>query len=195
MQAKTLRADLQLLLVSLIWGLAFVAQRVGMQHMGPFTINGLRFALGSVVLLPVFMRQRQSGQRPQKMPRELWVGSLLSAFLLFSGATIQQVGMIYTPAGKAGFITGMYVILVPLSGFASTCGHYAEHGIRVRCFGWLATSGRITFPAWHFGLWPDAGGDVGIAVGRQTEGFRSAFAQTRYPHPGRLRLQRIKLAL
>jgi drug/metabolite transporter (DMT)-like permease len=105
------------LVTSLIWGLAFVAQRAGMEHLGPFLFNAIRFALGSLWLLP-FIYWRQNG-----LPffwnffknQSLRNGFLLG-IILFSAATFQQIGIVYTTAGKAGFITGLYVILVPLFG-------------------------------------------------------------------------------
>ncbi len=109
MTNKALRADALLLFTALIWGLAFVAQRVGMDFMGPLTFNGLRFALGSLALWPVVMRA-------EGMKRLDWRAGALTGVLLFAGAALQQMGVVYTEAGKAGFITGLYVVLVPLVG-------------------------------------------------------------------------------
>jgi drug/metabolite transporter (DMT)-like permease len=89
MKGVTIKSDALLLTTAIIWGFAFVAQRVGMDYVGPFTFNGIRFAIGSLSLLPL---------------------------ALFSGASLQQIGLVYTTAGKAGFITGLYVIIVPLLG-------------------------------------------------------------------------------
>ncbi len=116
MKPKALRADILLLLASAIWGFAFVAQRVGMDHMGPFAFNGARFALGSLVLLPLMVRQWRKNTIPACPPKTLYLGATLTSFLLFLGATFQQIGMVSTEAGKAGFITGLYVILVPILG-------------------------------------------------------------------------------
>lgn len=114
---KTWKAELLLLLAAVIWGFAFVAQRIGMEHVGPFTYNGVRFVLGALSLLPLLL----SGRRPTASThptdrRLLLVGSLLAGLLLFAGASLQQVGIVYTTAGKAGFITGLYVVMVPLLG-------------------------------------------------------------------------------
>jgi drug/metabolite transporter (DMT)-like permease len=106
-----------------------------MEHIQPFTYNGVRFALGSVSLLPLIflLRRRNRGKVPVKiqgvpasgggrgaMARErtgrVWLYGLLCGSVLFAGASLQQVGIVYTTAGKAGFITGLYVVLVPLSG-------------------------------------------------------------------------------
>jgi drug/metabolite transporter (DMT)-like permease len=112
-----LKADLLLLLTAAIWGFAFVAQRVGMDHMGPFTFNGIRFSLGAVSLMPLlFWRQRRLGASQKFRVRAVIWPSLLTGLVLFLGASLQQVGLIGITAGKAGFITGLYVILVPLLG-------------------------------------------------------------------------------
>ncbi|OGO40863.1 MAG: hypothetical protein A2W36_02180 [Chloroflexi bacterium RBG_16_58_14] len=106
-----LRADLTLLLVSVIWGSAFVAQRVAAQHMGGYLFNGLRFLLGALVLLPLALQRRQTAPLSGRgaLP---WV--LLAGGLIFIGASLQQLGMRYTTAGNAGFITGLYVVLIPV---------------------------------------------------------------------------------
>ena len=105
---KRLRADLLLLLVAVIWGNAFVAQRVAAAHVGPFLFNGVRFLVGGLVLLPV------AGRRLGSLERREVVGGGLAGLVLFAAAILQQAGMAFTTAGKAGFITGLYVVLVPL---------------------------------------------------------------------------------
>ncbi len=126
------RANLLLLLTSVIWGFAFVAQRTGMESVGPFTFNGLRFAIGGLVLLPVVAyldRQRRRTGLPTGWVapgRTLWLGGLVAGLFLFGGATLQQMGLVYTTAGKAGFITGLYVVLVPVLGLA--LGHKTPGG-------------------------------------------------------------------
>lgn len=116
-----LRADVLCLITALIWGLAFVAQRVGMEHIGPMAFNGIRFALGAAALAPLAMRSlRYPPPAPFLAggnPGFPWLGGLIAGTVLFTGATLQQVGLKYTTAGKAGFITGLYVVLVPLLGF------------------------------------------------------------------------------
>ncbi len=112
------KGDLLLLLTALIWGSAFVAQKVGMDHMGPFLFTGIRFALGALVLTPLillFSRPVSAGPLARKGPSLLLAG-LLAGTLLFAGSILQQIGIIYTTAGKAGFITGLYVVIVPLLG-------------------------------------------------------------------------------
>jgi len=110
-----------LFLSAAIWGFAFVAQRAGMEHLGPFTFNAVRFAVGGIVLLPlVMMRGRRDAaagsKRSSTGTRGILRGSLAAGLVLFAGASLQQTGIVYTTAGKAGFITGLYVIIVPLAG-------------------------------------------------------------------------------
>ena len=116
MKSRTLRADLLLLLTALIWGLSFVAQRLGMVHIGPFTFNGVRFALGALVLYPLVRRHTPDGLLPRGAARRIWLPALVTGLVLFAGASLQQHGVVYTDAGKAGFITGLYVIFVPMLG-------------------------------------------------------------------------------
>ena len=116
MRSNSLRADLLLLLTAFIWGFAFVAQRMGMEYVGPYLFNSARFALGCLPLLP-FVAQKASGPLLPHLLRAA-PGSLLAGLFLFAGSSLQQVGIVYTTAGKAGFITGLYVILVPILGLA-----------------------------------------------------------------------------
>ncbi len=109
----SLQADLLLLLTAAIWGFAFVAQRVGMATMGPFTFNAIRFGLGALSLLPL-IRATRARREQAVSPRILWVGGLAVGVAVFGGASAQQIGLVTTTAGKAGFITGLYVVLVPL---------------------------------------------------------------------------------
>lgn len=97
-----------LLVTAVIWGFAFTAQRAGMEHLGPMTFNGIRFALGTLVLIPLFAA---------KISRSFIPRALLAGSVLFAGAALQQWGIVYTTAGKAGFITGLYMVFVPLLGF------------------------------------------------------------------------------
>lgn len=137
-----LRSDLLLLLAAAIWGFAFVAQRLGMEHTGPLTFNGVRFALGAAALLPIIWRRRAGAGRTSGpvgglgaadpagagashrdgKPRGGGLANrglrrgLVLGLVLTGGATLQQTGLVFTTAGKAGFITGLYVVLVPLLG-------------------------------------------------------------------------------
>ncbi|SMC18217.1 Permease of the drug/metabolite transporter (DMT) superfamily [Desulfacinum hydrothermale DSM 13146] len=122
MKTTALKADLLLLLTATLWGFAFVAQRVGMDHIGPFAYNGIRFALGSLSLVPLITYlDRKNGihsVHPAHDPswKAAWKAGLLAGLALFAGASLQQAGLVFTTAGKAGFITGLYVVIVPLLG-------------------------------------------------------------------------------
>lgn len=117
MNKSILRSNLLLLLTAAIWGFAFVAQRVSMQFVGPFTFNGVRFALGSLSLVPLILyhnskdKTAESNKLISAIP-----GGLLAGLILFTAASLQQIGMLYTTAGKAAFITGLYIVLVPILG-------------------------------------------------------------------------------
>ena len=119
---RTLKADGLLLLTALIWGFAFVAQRSGMRDIGPFAFNGVRFALGALSLLPLLILSwRKARKAPNGTPTGLgplakMAWAALAGLVLFLGASLQQVGLVTTTAANAGFITSLYVILVPLIG-------------------------------------------------------------------------------
>ncbi len=122
-----------LLVVACIWGFAFVAQKVGNEYIGPFTFNGIRFLLGSISLLPLifafsFLSKRKN-QKPNnhekveltdidkhKSSKYVIMAGLICGAILFTGASLQQIGLMYTTAGKAAFVTGMYIVLVPIFG-------------------------------------------------------------------------------
>jgi drug/metabolite transporter (DMT)-like permease len=121
MNLLTVKSDALLLLTAAIWGFAFVAQRVGMEYVGPFTFNGVRFALGSFVLLPLILRNRKQsparGDNPARADSKTIIfGGGVLGLTLFAAASLQQVGLVYTTAGNAGFITGLYVVIVPILG-------------------------------------------------------------------------------
>lgn len=116
-----LRQSLLLFLTAIIWGVAFVAQSAGMDYVGPFTYNGIRCILGGMVLLPCIMlldriRGEQEAKNMGHGGRKLLVGGLCCGVLLFAASSFQQVGIQYTTVGKAGFITAMYIIIVPVLG-------------------------------------------------------------------------------
>jgi len=104
-------------LTAAIWGFAFVAQRAGMVHVGPFIFNGLRFLLGSLSLLPlIFWLNHREKKKVLLISPGLFRGGLAAGIVLFVAASLQQAGIVYTQAGKAGFITGLYVLIVPAIG-------------------------------------------------------------------------------
>lgn len=112
------RSNMLLLLAAAIWGFAFVAQRVGMEFIGPFSFNGLRFALGAVSLLPLILygRNNTRAEHANVAAQSSWRIGLLAGIILFIAASLQQIGLIYTTAGKSAFITCLYIVLVPLAG-------------------------------------------------------------------------------
>jgi len=122
MNKKALRADLLLLLTAAIWGFGFVAQRSGMEYIGPFAFNGIRFILGSLSLLPlIFFRRKKlklsvSLSSPPFPFKHVVLSSFIAGCLLFVAVILQQIGIIFTTAGNAGFITGLYVVFTPVFG-------------------------------------------------------------------------------
>jgi drug/metabolite transporter (DMT)-like permease len=123
MNKKQIEANFILLLVSAIWGFAFVAQRIGSEQMGPFAFNGIKFGLGAIVLLPViyFMEKKEKNVQGTNIVKKfnnktMIIAGISCGTVLFCGASLQQFGMTFTTAGKAGFITALYIILVPLFG-------------------------------------------------------------------------------
>jgi drug/metabolite transporter (DMT)-like permease len=115
---EIVKAEAYLLLTAAIWGLAFVAQRKGMEFIGPFAFNGIRFALGSISLVPIiiYFRKKDKAGNAQKKETPAFKNGIWLGLILFVAASLQQVGMVYTTSGNAGFITSMYVILVPIIG-------------------------------------------------------------------------------
>ncbi len=106
---------LLLLFVAAIWGSGFVAQRTGMDSLGPYSFNAARFALASLSLLPIwwFMSRKLSTEERKQGGHLLWTGGFVAGTLMYAGFTFQQVGLQYTTAGNAGFITSIYIVIVP----------------------------------------------------------------------------------
>ena len=111
-----LKADLTLLIVSTIWGSAFVAKRVAGQMGSVYLFNGARYLLAALVVLPLAVRACRASAST-RLPREQYKWMFVAGFLLFLGSALQQAGMVYTTAGNAGFITSLYVVLVPVALF------------------------------------------------------------------------------
>ncbi len=120
-----LKGNLILLSAAIIWGTAFVAQRIGAQHVGPFLFNGLRFLLAVLILWPLLRKQNLT----------LWQNDFKNLFLpglfLFIASVFQQAGLKYTSAGNAGFVTGLYVVFVPL-----ILAIFLKHKIKIKI--WIA---------------------------------------------------------
>lgn len=123
--SKKVVGVLELLLTAFIWGIAFVAQSVGMKYIGPFTFNSVRFFIGGVILIPVIILlnnknkeeiKSQSIQTSEEKKKYTVWGGILCGILLCSASTFQQMGICRTSVGKAGFITALYIIIVPLLG-------------------------------------------------------------------------------
>lgn len=114
---KKLQGSLLLLLATVIWGSAFIAQSVGMDLIGPFTFQAIRCGLAVLFLfsLTLVTDTRKSTFRKWLDPK-LWKAGIVCGLALFVAASLQQVGLVYTDAGKAGFITAMYIVLVPILG-------------------------------------------------------------------------------
>lgn len=134
MPSHALRADLLMLLTAMIWGSVFVAQRLGMDAVGPFLYSGLRFTLAALILLPVLhlLQGRASSAPLPGLNRHLLLGGMLMGLALALGINLQQVGLLFTSVTNSGFITGLYVIIVPLLGLF--IGHKTGLGI------WLGAS-------------------------------------------------------
>lgn len=140
-----------LLLTAVIWGLAFVAQRAGMDHMGPMVFNTIRFGLGSLILYPIFRKH---------IAREYFKQAVFAGSILFAGAAMQQWGVVYTTASKAGFITGLYIVFVPLLGL------FTGHKEGRKLWGGIALSlVGLWFLSFSKGLKSINPGDILVLVG------------------------------
>ena len=118
MNKGSLKNSLLLFLAAFIWGVAFVSQSKGMEYMGPFTFNGVRSLIGSAVLIPVILvRRKKEGVNRKPIPWKVTLlGGACCGLALMTASTLQQIGMLYTTVGKAGFITALYIIFVPILG-------------------------------------------------------------------------------
>ncbi len=111
----SLGSELLLVLAAIVWGFAFVAQKAGMDSLGPFAFNGIRFLIGALTLVPFSLLIVDKTDYSEHNTSLLKAG-LISGSVLFLAATIQQFGIVFTTAGNAGFITSIYVIIVPIIG-------------------------------------------------------------------------------
>lgn len=120
MDSRALRGNLLLLVTSAIWGFGFIAQQLGSRALPPFSFNACRFALGSASLLPlivIFGWHDPARRRARAASRRLSVqGGLLNGGVMFLGAWLQQAGIAETTAGQAAFLTGLYILFVPMLG-------------------------------------------------------------------------------
>ena len=127
MKNKEVSSAILLFLAAFIWGVAFVAQSVGMDYVGPFTFNGCRFLLGGLVLTPFALLREKKYQKSniykslteeeqEKHKKTTLLGGLCCGVAICIASSFQQAGMLYTSVGKAGFITALYIVLVPVMG-------------------------------------------------------------------------------
>jgi len=125
MNKKSVRGESMLLLASFIWGIAFIAQRVGISIIGSFTFNAVRMLIGGFTLLPCIyllrnktIKGNQAVTKNQwiKNNKQLYIGGILCGIILFVASNLQQIGLSYTTASKAGFLTALYIIIVPIIG-------------------------------------------------------------------------------
>lgn len=135
-----LRQSLLLILAAAIWGTAFVAQSVGMDYVGPYTFTAIRNFIGCIVLLPfIFIMDKKEyrgeAESERKFDTKLLIGGLCTGTALCIASNLQQYGIMYTSVGKSGFLTAMYIVLVPLFGMAighkQTCKMWIAIGIAV----------------------------------------------------------------
>jgi drug/metabolite transporter (DMT)-like permease len=111
-------ANSLLLITAAIWGLGFVAQVLGMNYLSPFAFIGIRFLMGAVSLAPLVIFFHYRNWLPASSLRTVCVGSLVLGIILFAAGSLQQVGIVYSNASNAGFITGLYMVIVPILGLA-----------------------------------------------------------------------------
>ena len=122
MQKEKIRNSILLLLTAIIWGTAFVAQSVGMDYIGPFTFNAARFLIGGTVLIPLIvyrskknpLLRNRSIEEKHTNRKMVWIGGICCGIALCGASLLQQMGIQHTTVGKAGFITTLYIIIVPL---------------------------------------------------------------------------------
>lgn len=136
MKKMQIQNSLILLLTAIIWGVAFVAQSVGMDYVGPFTFTCVRSVIGGLVLIPCIallnrVNGNQKKEESEESKRRLLLGGLCCGLALFAATCFQQFGILYTSVGKAGFITAFYIIIVPVLGlfFKKTCGPFVWLGV------------------------------------------------------------------
>lgn len=160
--SKATRSYLLLLLCSIIWGFAFVAQREGAQHLGAFSFNAVRGVLGASALLPLIWFL---DRRARLSPTEAWQAwrtalgpGVFIGLMFFGGQSLQQLGIEQTTAGNAAFVTGLYMVLVPLAG--------RFFGLPTSVMNWLGIG--LAVPGLFLLTWTDVGigtGDLIVLVG------------------------------
>ena len=115
MQKNSMKNTGMLFLAALIWGFAFVAQSAGMDYVGPFTFNAVRCIIGAIVLVPVALIYKPEDET-KKVDKTLLLGGISCGVFLGVATNLQQIGIMSTSVGKAGFLTALYIVLVPIVG-------------------------------------------------------------------------------
>lgn len=118
---QQIKSSLILLLTATIWGVAFVAQSVGMEYIGPFTFNAIRCVLGGLVLIPVILvlkKKKETGAENQEKEdkKTLWAGGIACGVILCIASNLQQFGIMEASVGKSGFFTALYIVMIPVIG-------------------------------------------------------------------------------
>jgi drug/metabolite transporter (DMT)-like permease len=118
-KSKQIAANILMVFGSIIWGGAFVAQSIGADNLGAFTFGAIRFFIGGIIIIPVavIMSKRKDKKADTATTKDYLIAGVACGAALFLGAYFQQLGLGYTTAGKAGFVTALYIILVPIFGF------------------------------------------------------------------------------
>ena len=120
MKNQKLKGNLLLLLTAFVWGVSFIAQSKGVEEISPVAFNGIRSVLGGIVLLPVIYfldtNKKKHNLPVQRLDKKLVIGGIICGIFLCLASTIQTMGMKYTSPGKAGFITALYMVIVPIIG-------------------------------------------------------------------------------
>lgn len=120
MNKQKLKGNMILLLTSVVWGISFIAQSKGVESVSPLMFNGVRSLLGALVLLPVIffldLGKKRTGRPVQKINKTLLLGGLVCGTFLCLASSLQTAGMVYTSPGKSGFITALYMVIVPIIG-------------------------------------------------------------------------------
>ena len=118
---QQIKSSLILLLTATIWGVAFVAQSVGMEYIGPFTFNAIRCVLGGLVLIPVILvlkKKKETGaeNKEKEDKKTLWAGGIACGVILCIASNLQQFGIMEASVGKSGFFTALYIVMIPVIG-------------------------------------------------------------------------------
>lgn len=136
MNTQKLKGNLMLFLAALVWGVSFIAQSKGVEQITPIAFNGIRMMLGAIVLIPVILmvdgNKKRKGVPVLRFDKKTITGGIICGILLFAATTLQTAGMIYTSPGKAGFLTALYMVIIPIFGLFT--------GKKTRLIVWLSVA-------------------------------------------------------